>query len=128
MATMLGGKVGHSSRREYGRGLYFDALIHLYLRGSHQTPEFGTLMETKLRNFHWIHASVSTENSSFAAVEDRDRLFFGLQFHPEVVHSDHGRNPGKLYFGICGCTRIGPCLVTSIRLSMRYARPSEIKM
>jgi GMP synthase (glutamine-hydrolysing) len=31
-----------------------------------------------------------TENSPYAAFANRERTFFGVQFHPEVVHSDHG--------------------------------------
>ena len=32
-----------------------------------------------------------TENSEYAAIENRARKFFGLQFHPEVVHTPRGR-------------------------------------
>ena len=32
----------------------------------------------------------TTENSPFAAIEDRKRNFYGIQFHPEVFHTDRG--------------------------------------
>lgn len=46
----------------------------------------------------------STDNAEHAAVADRSRNLYGLQFHPEVTHSDHGtvvlRNFVKT---ICSC-------------------------
>ena len=45
-----------------------------------------------------------TENSEFAAIENRARKFFGLQFHPEVVHTPRGREIiANFVHGICGC-------------------------
>ena len=37
-----------------------------------------------------FHVLAKTENSSFAAIEDPKRKFYGLQFHPEVEHSEKG--------------------------------------
>eukprot|EP00168_Porphyra_purpurea_P007228 TRINITY_DN1896_c0_g1_i2.p1 TRINITY_DN1896_c0_g1~~TRINITY_DN1896_c0_g1_i2.p1 ORF type:complete len:572 (+),score=251.91 TRINITY_DN1896_c0_g1_i2:132-1718(+) len=46
----------------------------------------------------------STANTEHAAVGDAARRFYGLQFHPEVTHSDHGtallRNWTR---NVCGC-------------------------
>ena len=108
MATMLGGKVGHSSRREYGRGLLtLDALDSPLLKGIPSDTRVWNSHGDKIEKLPTgFTQAASTENSSFAAVEDRDRLFFGLQFHPEVVHSDHGREILENFiFGICGCTK-----------------------
>ena len=45
-----------------------------------------------------------TENSEFAAIENRARKFFGLQFHPEVVHTPRGREIiANFVHNICGC-------------------------
>jgi len=38
-----------------------------------------------------LPAVAITENSEYAAVENRARKFFGLQFHPEVVHTPRGQ-------------------------------------
>jgi len=47
-----------------------------------------------------------TENSEFAAIENRARKFFGLQFHPEVVHTPRGREIiANFVHRICGCSR-----------------------
>lgn len=43
-------------------------------------------------------------NSPFAAVADRERTVFGLQFHPEVVHTTEGsRLLANFVRRICGC-------------------------
>jgi GMP synthase (glutamine-hydrolysing) len=45
-----------------------------------------------------------TDNSEFAAVENRARKFFGLQFHPEVAHTPRGREIiANFVHKICGC-------------------------
>jgi len=38
-------------------------------------------------------------------MEDRARRIFGLQFHPEVVHTPYGADIlGRFLFGVCGCS------------------------
>ncbi len=45
-----------------------------------------------------------TENSPFAAIENRARKLFGLQFHPEVVHTPRGKEIiSNFVHKICGC-------------------------
>jgi GMP synthase (glutamine-hydrolysing) len=45
-----------------------------------------------------------TENSDYAAIEHRARKMFGLQFHPEVVHTPRGRAIiSNFVHGVCGC-------------------------
>ncbi len=45
-----------------------------------------------------------TENSPHAAIADFDRHLYGLQFHPEVVHTENGRQIlANFLFNICRC-------------------------
>jgi GMP synthase (glutamine-hydrolysing) len=51
-----------------------------------------------------FRALAKTENSSYAAIEDSKRKFFGLQFHPEVEHSEKGNVVIKNFLTkVCGC-------------------------
>ncbi len=92
MAHFLGGKVEHSTHREYGHG---------QLRVTTKCPLFAGLGDTMdVWNSHGdkltklpkgFRAIAKTDNAPYAAVQDAKRNFYGLQFHPEVVHTPRGR-------------------------------------
>jgi GMP synthase (glutamine-hydrolysing) len=47
----------------------------------------------------------TTDDCQVAAMQDADRRLFGLQFHPEVVHTEFGTEIYRNFvFDICGCT------------------------
>ena len=49
-------------------------------------------------------ALASSTVSPVAALEDRDRNIYGIQFHPEVVHTPFGQDILKTFLGeVCGC-------------------------
>lgn len=105
MAQMLGGKVERASEREYGiawldhgddTGLFdgVDARTQVWMshgdRVTKLPPGFVVIGKT--------------ENSPYAAVTDPVRELFGVQFHPEVVHTPAGRRMLENFVhGICGC-------------------------
>ena len=42
---------------------------------------------------------------SIASIEDANRKFYGVQFHPEVRHSEYGNDLLRHFaFDVCGCT------------------------
>lgn len=50
-------------------------------------------------------ATSRTQGGVIASFEDSDRKYYGLQFHPEVVHTEHGEEILRNFaFGICGCS------------------------
>ncbi len=93
MAQFLGGKVERGQKREYGKGtlsvtdrrcaLFANLPASLQVWNSH-----GDKLAKVPKGFK---AAAASDNSEFAAIEDRARRFFGLQFHPEVVHTPRGR-------------------------------------
>jgi len=105
MGKMLGGEVKSSDRREYGRGtlsierkgtLFSGLPTKLSVWNSH-----GDSLAKLPKGFR---ALAKTENSSYAAIEDSKRKFFGLQFHPEVEHSEKGNVVIKNFLTkVCGC-------------------------
>jgi GMP synthase (glutamine-hydrolysing) len=106
LAQFLGGKVEAGCKREYGRGT-------LRVRDSF-CPLFASLPEKlQIWNSHGdrltrlptgFRAVAATENSHAAAIEDRRRKIFGLQFHPEVAHTPQGREiVANFVHNVCGC-------------------------
>ena len=99
----LGGKVSKSTHREFGHG---------NLRVTHPGRLFARLPR-KLRvwNSHGdrliklppgFKPIGVTENSEYAAIEDRKRNFYGIQFHPEVFHTERGIDIYRNFiFGVC---------------------------
>ena len=49
-------------------------------------------MECSSKTSRGFRILAKTENSSYAAIEDPKRKFYGLQFHPEVEHSERGKD------------------------------------
>jgi GMP synthase (glutamine-hydrolysing) len=48
--------------------------------------------------------TASTPGAPIAALEDRDRAVFGVQFHPEVAHTEHGQDVLRAFlFDVCDC-------------------------
>jgi len=106
MAYHLGGIVEYSDRREYGAGT-------LTLTGS--SPVFeGLPGKFQVWNSHGdkltqlpsgFESIGYTENSAYAAVQQRQKLFFGLQFHPEVAHTPLGKEILENFlYRVCGCS------------------------
>ncbi len=57
---------------------------------------------------HGFAVTAYTDTSDIAAMSDRERKIFGLQFHPEVVHTHAGKRILENFvFGICGASGIG---------------------
>jgi len=106
MAHYLGGKVEPGQKREFGKG-------QLKVQDSF-CPLFANLPETlQVWNSHGDKLAAippgfsrvaATQNSDYAAMEDRSRKLFGLQFHPEVAHTPHGREIlANFVHNVCGC-------------------------
>jgi GMP synthase (glutamine-hydrolysing) len=105
IADIFGGKVGKSKDREFGRAeLFIDSNKDLFTNlptnltcwMSHGDeiqklpPGFVTLAHTL--------------NASIAAFGNRSKNIYGVQFHPEVVHTQRGTQILQNFiFQICGC-------------------------
>jgi GMP synthase (glutamine-hydrolysing) len=107
-AQFLGGRVEKGRKREYGKGALTvrDAACTLFARLPKTLQVWNSHGDklTKLpRDFKPVAV---TENSEYAAIENRARKFFGLQFHPEVVHTPRGKEIiANFVHGVCRCGR-----------------------
>lgn len=105
MGKLLGGDVAKSDRREYGRGKLAIKKKGRLLKGLPKTIKVWNSHGDKVTSLpKGFEAIAGTENSDFAVIEDAKRNFYGLQFHPEVVHSERGVDIIKNFLvGICKC-------------------------
>ena len=105
-AQFLGGKVEKGRKREYGKGVLTvkDASCALF-RNLPERLQVWNSHGDKLTKLPRDFKSVAvTENSEYAAIENRAWKFFGLQFHPEVVHTPRGKEIiSNFVHGVCGC-------------------------
>lgn len=107
MAQTYGGEVSRSAAREYGR-----ARLGTVQRGSALTEgiEAGAQVwmshgDTIVRLGESFSVTASTESIPVAMFEDAKRKLYGVQFHPEVSHTEVGRTLLKNFLTtICGCT------------------------
>ena len=105
MAHHLGGKVEHSERREYGSGLLTQTGDCPLFHGLAKTLDIWNSHGDKITKLPRGFRAVGTsDNSPYAAVEQPKKKFYGLQFHPEVVHTPRGKEIlSNFVFQVCGC-------------------------
>ncbi len=104
-AHLLGGSVFASNKREYGKAAMqitnscklFDGLDKdLQVWMSH-----GDKVQTLPDGFT---AVAESDNCQYAAIQNSEKKIYGLQFHPEVVHTPQGAEMLKNFaLDICGC-------------------------
>jgi GMP synthase (glutamine-hydrolysing) len=105
MASRMGGEVAPGETREYGRAhlqmLKENPLLQAVPGNS---VVWMSHSDTIIQLPEGFDSLASTESIPVAAMAHREKPWFGLQFHPEVVHSDQGMQVLKNFvFGICGC-------------------------
>ena len=111
MAQLLGGEVIHSEKREYGRArLTLDREGKLFRGIGRKESQLlvwmshGDLVKKLPPGFHPIAHS---KNTPFAAIEETRKRIYGLQFHPEVVHTQKGIDLIKNFlFRVCACSHL----------------------
>ena len=91
MAAALGGEVGNTGLGEFGKTpvslaegslLFGDIAAEQSCWMSHR--------DSVVRTPPGFTVTAVTQTTTIAAMEDRERGFFAVQFHPEVVHTPHG--------------------------------------
>jgi len=108
LAHYLGGKVERGEKREYGKGTLTvaDAECALFAGLPRELQVWNSHGDKLTRLPKDFVVVGTTDNSDYAAIENSRRRFFGIQFHPEVVHSPRGREIiANFVHGICGCGR-----------------------
>lgn len=106
MTQHFGGKVERANHREYGKAV---------LKVENESKLYANLPEEQVV---WMsHGDLVTglpegfvvdatsESCPIAGMSNEAKNLYGVQFHPEVRHSEHGNDLIKNFvFGVCGCS------------------------
>lgn len=108
IAYKKGGVVDSAARREYGRAeLLIDSHEDLFLDLPSSTTVWmshGDALKEPPKGYEIIAHS---DNSPICAVRSKDRKVFGVQFHPEVHHTQLGNKIlSNFVRSICGCREV----------------------
>ena len=112
MAAQLGGVVVSSSEREFGYAMVNVVGSHGLLEGvKDDSDEQGDLLHVWMSHGDRVEtlpegftAMASTANAPLAGMADENRRFYGVQFHPEVTHTNQGQLILERFVrDICGC-------------------------
>jgi GMP synthase (glutamine-hydrolysing) len=109
MAYLLGGRVQRGDKGEYGLAFLDLAkaapLFEGFALHGHEQI-WMSHRDTALAAPPGFEVLGSTETCAIAAMADPGRGLYGVQFHPEVVHTRRGREILENFvFGVCGCQR-----------------------
>ncbi|QDR79595.1 GMP synthase [Sporomusa termitida] len=105
-AHTLGGKVAHATTREYGNTrLYVDKNEGIFAAIDPETQVWMSHGDYITEPPAGFSVTAHTGSTPVAAMENRSRGIYGVQFHPEVVHTPEGMRMLKNFlFNICHCT------------------------
>ncbi len=106
MSYTLGGSVKAAKKREYGR---------IKLQVDNDSPIFKDVKE---KSITWMshtdyveklaegfRVTATTESCPTAAFENKEKNLYGVQFHPEVQHSEEGNKVIQNFlFNVAGCS------------------------
>ena len=107
LTHILGGKVDPSRHREFGRAeLMLKEFSHLFEGVKNNSTVWMSHGDRISKVPNGFNAIAFTGNSPLAAIENPVARIYGLQFHPEVVHTVEGTNIlNNFLFKICECAR-----------------------
>ena len=105
-AALLGGRVERARDREYGH-------VDVRMRGTSPLLAGMKPQSSCWMSHTWQVAAcpqgfqpiAETDNCPVAAMADEEKRIYGVQFHPEVTHTEEGKALLRNFLcGICGCT------------------------
>ena len=107
MVHSLGGTVKKAKKREYGFAeLKIKTQKNLFNNVDKITKCWMSHGDSIVKLPAGFEIAGSTENTEIAATVNKNKNYYGVQFHPEVQHTQQGKTILRNFiFDICGCKR-----------------------
>ena len=101
----MGGKVESAQRREYGKAeieiIYHESIFKSFEKNNIVWMSHGDSIKSIPEGFK---LTAKTHNTEFAAIENKQKNIYAIQFHPEVFHTYNGiKIIENFLFNICKC-------------------------
>ena len=99
------GKVREAKKREYGKAqMYIDCHKDLFFSLPARITSWMSHTDQVISLPKGFFGLAHTTNTKFAAIGNKEKKIYGVQFHPEVVHTDLGiQIISNFLFRIAGC-------------------------
>jgi len=106
MAFQLGGEVDRAAKREFGRArLVVDTDNGIFSGVSRSTQVWMSHGDSLTKIPAGFEPIAHSENAPICAIRHAGRRIYGVQFHPEVVHTPEGpKILANFALSLCGCT------------------------
>ena len=106
MASELGGQVQPTAKREYGPAtVTIGSEDGLFVGLDRTQPVWMSHGDSITALPEGFRATAQTDSTAFAGLADPSRHLYGIQFHPEVAHTPHGRDVLRNFVvGLAGVT------------------------
>ena len=101
----LGGEVARGKAREYGKAEVQTTAPSMLFEGVPAKSQVWMSHGDKVTKIpEGFSAFASTANTEFAGIQNAEKKIYGIQFHPEVVHTVKGQQIlSNFCWKICGC-------------------------
>jgi len=105
MARDLGGRVKAERKKEYGRTeLKIDDETNLFAGLPNHLTCWMSHGDSVVKLPKDFKVLAHTKNTPLAAIGNPEKKLYGVQFHPEVVHTEYGTEIIKNFvYVVCGC-------------------------
>ncbi|MGI8518130.1 MAG: glutamine-hydrolyzing GMP synthase [Acidimicrobiia bacterium] len=104
LANLAGGDVARTDRAEFGRTrLRIDSGSELLAEMPAELEVWMSHRDAVVQPPPGFRSFATSDGSPVAAMEDRERQLYGVQFHPEVSHTERGPDVFKHFlYDVCG--------------------------
>ncbi len=95
LSKLNGGKVKQSKYREFGLANIYkkkeSILIKNFFNNKRINKVWMSHADQVSKLPKYFNVIASSQNSKYAIIENRSKKFYGVQFHPEVTHTQNGK-------------------------------------